>query len=546
MGLYFQQGYNFSNNLIILDKDCPIENGTYAIVSNTSANQQRRVEELLDQVSNSKDVEILLAHINWRISTASCEQSCYNFTYSTYQFYDVCSDSSCCLSDSIDDLLRFSTQCNNASCKSVINSYVITKWYIFLVLGLLSLVGNVIVIFDKIMSLRKKHNKNKEIQIYHTLVLNLAIADVLMGIYLTAIAFEIRRKVADSVFFSEYGFCNWLGIINTVSSQVSLTTLFIISFYRLVAVIKPFKRQHLKSVITTIISTWIFWLAVSVLPVIPLEPFEITFSIGMVKGYQYEKDSFITLPNFVAIMQSIVFPSFNGVTEVESILQTVTQYPTPSVMKRFSRALGWVNVETENWSIVGYYDYQYSCSPSYLLVNHETYRFLNYFGLTFVLYNLIVSIGILISYISLSLKVHNKERFCVSCCNGCVKSCKRLLSNKVVFLEANIAKSENQKMFKRISFVVATDILCWIPVCISSLIFWHIFIIKTIQNLGDFLEFTIPFQTVMLFLVSINSILNPFIYSYYLWKLLFKKLKTRFFTKPSHVVSHTHNQISMF
>ena len=89
-----------------------------------------------------------------------------------------------------------------------------------------------------------------------------------MGIYLTAISFEIKRKVDIGVYFGEYGLCNALAIINAVPSQVSIATLFIISFYRsvgasfmsLVGVTKPFKRQHLKPVITLIILTWIVWL----------------------------------------------------------------------------------------------------------------------------------------------------------------------------------------------------------------------------------------------------------------------------------------------
>ena len=138
-------------------------------------------------------------------------------------------------------------------------------------------------IYDKIVSLRNFQNEHKEIQIYHTLVLNLSLADFLMGIYLTAISFEIRSKVDIGVYFSKYGFCNVLAIINLVSSQVSISTLFIISFYRLVGVTRPFKRQHLKSVITLIALTWIVWLVTAILPIIPLEPFKTSFTIGLSK-----------------------------------------------------------------------------------------------------------------------------------------------------------------------------------------------------------------------------------------------------------------------
>ena len=99
----------------------------------------------------------------------------------------------------------------------------------------------------------------KEIQIYQTLVLNLALSDLLMGIYLTAMAFELKNKATpgDEFYFSNPGICNGLAIMNTVSSQVSITLCIIISVYRLVSVTKPFRTHHFKSVILLIIVTWV-------------------------------------------------------------------------------------------------------------------------------------------------------------------------------------------------------------------------------------------------------------------------------------------------
>ena len=125
-------------------------------------------------------------------------------------------------------------------------------------------------------------------------------------------------------FFSEYGFCNALAIINVVSSQVSITTLFIISFYRLLGVSKPFKRQHLKSVIRLIALTWIVWLMIAMLPIIPLEPFKTSFTVGLSKDYKYEKNSFIKYPYFADFLHHYTIPSFTiNATEATSVLQAV-------------------------------------------------------------------------------------------------------------------------------------------------------------------------------------------------------------------------------
>ena len=66
--------------------------------------------------------------------------------------------------------------------------------FILLIFGLLCLLGNMFVIYDKTESIFKKVKTDKEIQIYQTLVLNLVLCDSLMNIYLTAVAFELIRK----------------------------------------------------------------------------------------------------------------------------------------------------------------------------------------------------------------------------------------------------------------------------------------------------------------------------------------------------------------
>ena len=367
--IFYQVNRNSSKiTLIPLDVECPIEEFTYLIVSNATEDQRRSFDQLSTQISNGKDIEKLLDHVNWRMFIYSSKETIGDFSFSEYELQDGCINSSCSFTDTIDYLFRFPLYCgNNINCSSFLNSSLVTKWYIFLVIGLLSLVGNMVVIYDKIVSLRKFQNKSKEIQIYHTLVLNLSLADLLMGLYLTAVSFEIRYKVDSGVYFSEHGFCNALDILNVVSSQVSITTLFIISFYRLVGITRPFEKQHLKSVITLIALTWIVWLVVAFLPTIPLEPFKTSFTIELSKDYKYEKNSFIEYPYFADILQLYTIPSFTvNATEATSVLQAVAQYPTQEVMEKFSSALGWADFETESWSTVGIYDYQYTCSPGFI------------------------------------------------------------------------------------------------------------------------------------------------------------------------------------
>jgi len=273
---FYQQENGLSkNNLIEVDIACSDMDYThsYVIVSNTTETQQRSMKNLTTQISNYKDAEKLLEGINWRMFISLYEQNCKNFTYSTYELENVGCNSSCCFSDSIDDLFYCVKQCENISCNNEVNSFASTiAWYIIFILGIFCLIGNVVVIYDKTNSLRKVLKIEKQVRIYHVLVLNLALADLLMGIYLIVIASEIKQKANINITFSEAGLCNALGILQTTSSQVSITIIFIISYYRLISLMWPYKQHHYKVVVILIILAWIFWLAVASLPILPLQP----------------------------------------------------------------------------------------------------------------------------------------------------------------------------------------------------------------------------------------------------------------------------------
>ena len=522
---YQEKQHSTNRNLILIDFECPIDENTFIVVSRTTEDQQKNIHQLATQVSNSDDVLRLLDHVNWRIFIY-CDQDCDNFSFSAYKFRNTFSNNTLCsFSDSIDDILHFPLQCGNTSCASFFDSHPIKKWYIFFVLGLFSLIGNIVVISDKTSSLRNRQNKEKEIQIYHALVLNLAFADLLMGIYLTAIAFEIKRKVSLNIFLSKPTLCNGLAIVNIVSSQVSITTLLIISVYRLVGVVKPFKSQHFKSIIILIILMWVLWLAVAILPIIPLESLETTFILGIVRKFQFDKNSIITFQEIVFYVFTPLMKSFVNVSEVQSVIQAVNQFPTPSVMTKFCTAVGWVNLEAEGWTFWGVYSGQYSCSLNFFLIRRDDQTYQNYFKSTFVLYNLIVSAVIFICYILVTIKICEKDSFCVN-------QCKIFRNNNANLLTENSARNvENRQVFKRISLIVVTDLMCWIPLCIGLLTIWGLPFEEAFKLLGsspeDYLTATFLIETVLLIAVALNSVQNPYIYSWHLWKKLFEKIRKK-------------------
>ena len=519
------------NNLFEIDAECPTEESTYVIISNiTNTQQLHDINKISAQVANGQEVKELLDHVNWRIFIYSCEQqSCSNSTHSSYQLQNLnCSNTACCFSDSIDDLHAISVRCGNTSCTKAINSFISQVWFIPFTLGLLCLLGNVVVMCDKAISLRKAKNKAKEIQTYFMLVFNLAFADFLMGVYLTGIAFEMKHKADIGVHFSEPSVCNLLAIVNNVSSQVSLTLIFIISYYRFVGVIYPYKKHQLKFVLTIIISTWFIWLVVAALPIIPFEPLETIFTFGLVKNRQLDRDSIIDFNYFASVFQTTILPGFSNVTEVTSIIHAVTQFPTPSVLEKYFISLGWINLKTDNWNLVGYYDFRYTCSINYFFEN-ETYRNFDFYTLMLLFYNLLFSIATLILYIIVIFKIYKTCRvrfvFCklyLNCCSG------KKSHNYAINTAPNAVRSaENREIFKRILIIAITDVMCWIPLCIASLTIWKLSN-ATEPTWEENLTIAVPFQTSTLYLVSLNSLVNPYIYSYELWIQFFKKIKRAF------------------
>ena len=387
------------------------------------------------------------------------------------------------------------------------------------------LLGNFMVIYGKIKNLRTRQNTGKEVQIYNILVLNLALADFLMGVYLTGIAIDIKHKVAERQYFSTPEICKVLGVINALSAQVSVTILLIISFYRLTGVMFPYMRQRVKPVIIEALTTWVVWLAIIVLPTLPLQPLTTIFTFGIVKQRRLGKNQLIEFLKFTPMWKPfLTLYSRGNQTEINAILQAINRYPANvSVLKKTAVMLGLVNFELDNWSLVGYYDLQYGCATNFFITNEKT-RLFNYFTLSLVSYNFIASVVMLIVYVLVSCEISGN--LIIVQLRGYYEFDKQLLRKKTLE-ETNLSlkHTENKKLFRRISFIVITNLLCWIPLCIAALVISQLSIKDS--NDGSYLLTTVlSFETAMMLLVPLNSILNPYIYSYPFWERLFGKIKS--------------------
>ena len=96
-------------------------------------------------------------------------------------------------------------------------------------------------------------------------------------------------------------------------------------------------------------------------------------------------------------------------------------------------------------------------------------------------------------------------------------------------------KAENLRVLCTITIVVLTDALFWFVICIASLSKWNIYDFSKVESFDWYINDQRTFQSVMFYLVSLNSVINPFVYFNHFWYFLIKKLKTfveQFLQKP--------------
>ena len=138
------------------------------------------------------------------------------------------------------------------------------------VIGLATLVGNAITLLYRFTWDRKVLEKP-----YGIFVTNLAVADLLMGVYLVTIA------IADALFYGEYVLhdytwrhspvCQAAGVLVTMSSLASMIFIFLITVERYLAVRYPFGEVRLVGRTVNILTfgAWVFSLTAALLPLMP-------------------------------------------------------------------------------------------------------------------------------------------------------------------------------------------------------------------------------------------------------------------------------------
>ncbi len=287
-------------------------------------------------------------------------------------------------------------------------------------LGISALLGNGFVVFWRLF--RSVTRKNTDIpdrnRVQSILVLNLAIADGFMGIYMLIIAGADLYYRDVYVYFAEQWqssyLCKFAGFVSVLSSEASVLFMTVISIDRFICIVMPFSRLNL-SVKTSKVAVACVWGFTTLLSTIPI----------LVRGYFGDE--------------------FYGRSSVCLALPLTTDKPS-----------GW----------------EYSIAV-FLGVNLAS------FMVIFVCYT---SIYVMVKLSAKRIKKVGKRQ------------------------------AENIEFAVRMAFLVGTDFICWMP----------IIILGCVSQLGVAEVPPIVYVWIAVFVLPINSSLNP-----YLFTILTRELSKR-------------------
>ena len=476
---------------------------------NDFASESNAIEKA-NAVSNSNEALQYLDHFKWNLTAfVSCNES------GSYQHHNVCSDSDIsqkiCLSNSAKSVFQDNLCQNCIACKcaedyadnlqSGIASYLVVLFFAY---GFLAVVGNSFVIANKIKYLYNKRLQNaKEKYLFNMLIVNLAVADLLMGI-VSIMSFIIGWRLRFPENVIEENFCKTFVIFSFLSNQVGISVIVVISSFRLFAVIRPYKTIRFKFAITLMTTIWIFWLVFACFPLLP--PFKTIFSNGL--RYTHDGVGVPTDISFKSIMNLHEF--LYSKTEVglyfKSVLHVTKKFQTPEVLQKFLEILNVIDNSSENWEFIGLYKkHPRSCITVVTLIGY--YEASSWYMLFVFVYIAMCSIFSTIAYVIILKRTLDQKSVRVW-----IKS--RLCGTQTNIDKRTIREEENKKLHRTVFLIVLTDFLFWLPLSAVA-VAYYIFLASESPCFYCTTNNFIYFNLLIFYMIfmPINSVINPLIYS---------------------------------
>ena len=343
---------------------------------------------------------------------------------------------------------------------------------VFWIMGILVMVGNSYVIIKNIDFLKTQQTFDG-ISFQHFIILNISIADFIMGIYLITIAsydvsFSGFYGAVDREWRSSLK-CSVIGSLAVISSKTSCFLMVVLTGFRLKNITQPVESVNASSRPWKgcIIAAWLFSVFLGIVPMLPQISQYFFHSFSYSSPFQNGTWYSTNLERFACRLSALSNKTiqFTG-NKFQSVEKFVAgSFPNDASVKLF-----------------GYYGETSVCMPRfYVGFGESSWEF------TFAMMalNFLSFVFIAVSYFI--IYKHS--------------------TSSSANLRTNRPSYQATTMQKRIARIIATDFCCWIPICVMAFV-----------RLG--VEFSdIAYQISAVLLLPINSAMNPILFSPVLEKL---------------------------
>ncbi|XP_039247954.2 uncharacterized protein LOC120325854 isoform X1 [Styela clava] len=351
------------------------------------------------------------------------------------------------------------------------------------IMGFLSFSGNLSVIFQEIRYICGSFQLQPVTKVNRMLILNLAVSDIIMGIYLIGLGIAglvmQGRYCSKDLIWRSSSACISLGVLSVISSEASVMTMVLLTCARLYAILRPFESAQRPGVRYILFSIIMIWILSIIIALLPLTSFlsEIFVAHATFSYNPFLRNVGVSLDGAKTLFKrTLVFDLKNNVSLEENIydvINTSTWHDLELLSKKYFVHSDLFSLET----LFGYYSVNSVCIPKYFVTRSDPAW---QFSLTINIFNFVAFIFVVSMYLAIYFKSTNTSNIA----------------------PGNKDNERNLQMQKKILRLVATDFCCWIPICIIAIC----------KFAGAYVDNT-AYAVAAVVLLPINSALNPILYS---------------------------------
>ena len=498
-GQYFNRSYTLANNsyLTFVDKsDRDQYHQDFYRCDNGQCVEYKQVCDLVDDCGDMSDEDNCINHM---ICTDSLNSSKHQYISLTQKC------------DGIYDCFDLSDECNDFCNREILEGWVLKC--ICWLMGILALFFNSVSIFHGITSI-KSGCAFESVLMSKVLMSLIGTGDFLIGLYL------ILLSIFDSLIYgSDYcehqpkwltgAPCLMLGIISTIGSQISLFSMTALSLVRMSGLIcnkmkipGPVERKSILKVASLTIAIVTASLAIALVPLMPLLEDYFVQGIYYDPGYKV----MIGFPNKDRHIE--ILKAYYDRDMTDNLSTIPTNLPWSEIWGKVDGMFSQDYGELTRYP-VHFYGNDGVCLFKYFVRTDDARRSRNKGDIgvdiadnrgdiavwMMLVVNFICFVVITVCYIAITVDTTKSSQSSGQC-------------------DIPERIKENKAMQRRITLIIVTDFLCWVP----------FIIISSLHNLRkiDASSWYVPFAMTVL---PLNSVINPLLYDKIMWEFIKKKIR---------------------